>query len=238
MGKSIYLSPSTQERNIGAGDYSTEEMRMNQVVEVVANELVRHGVTVYRNRPEMTLSEVVKDSNLKSPDIHFAIHSNALNGKARGCEVFCHRYGGKGEELARLVYSKVSALTPIKDRGVKEGHSFFGEGKPMYELAKTYAPAALIEIAFHDNPEDAKWITDNIQDIGTAIAKGILEYFCVPYIEESENLEDAVGILGGKGFFNTPEYWLTNAVEGKTIDGGYAAILIKKMAIFIKNGGI
>ncbi|NLN64887.1 MAG: N-acetylmuramoyl-L-alanine amidase, partial [Clostridiaceae bacterium] len=82
MIKSVYLSPSTQENNIGYGDYGTEEERMQQVCDVVQEELLRHGITVFRNTPDMTLNQVVADSNQKDPTIHFAIHSNASTGKA------------------------------------------------------------------------------------------------------------------------------------------------------------
>jgi N-acetylmuramoyl-L-alanine amidase len=57
----------------------------------------------------------------------------------------------------------------------------------MYELAHTIAPAALIEIAFHDNLEDAKWIMSNIKIIGTEIAKGILDYLEIKY-QQPENV--------------------------------------------------
>lgn len=184
MSKSIYLSPSTQEKNLGAGKYGTEEQRMNEVCDVVQKHLLRHGITVYRNKPEMTLAQVVADSNGKNPDVHFAIHSNAHQGKSRGCEVFCHRFGGAGEQLARSVYERLEPLTPTADRGVKESHSHFGAGRPLYELAYTKAPAALVEIAFHDNPEDAAWILATIDAIGTVLAKGVLDFFCVPFIEE------------------------------------------------------
>ena len=185
MAKSIYLSPSTQEGNIGKGAYGTEEKRMNQVADIVQSILKAHGVTTYRNKPEMTLKQLVEDSNAKKVDVHFAIHSNAAGsayaGKARGAEVYCHRFGGLGEKLARAIYGKISPITPTGDRGVKEGCNHFGAGKPLYELAYTTAPAALIEIAYHDNPDDAKWITENIQLIGTELAKGVLEYFGIPY---------------------------------------------------------
>jgi len=180
MSKTIYLSPSTQEKNIGKGNYGTEERRMNEVCDITEKELKRHGIKVYRNKPTMTLREVVKDSNSKKPNIHFAIHSNA-GGGGRGCEIFCHKFGGEGEKLARAVYNKIAPLTPTADRGIKKGHNFYGTGKSMYELAYTTAPAALIEIAFHDNAQDAKWIVANIETIGIAIAKGILEYFGIKY---------------------------------------------------------
>ena len=32
----------------------------------------------------------------------------------------------------------------------------------LYEVARSKAPANLVEIAYHDNLEDAQWITENL----------------------------------------------------------------------------
>lgn len=168
MAKSVYLSPSMQENNRGAGNFGTEEYRMNQIADVVQRILSAAGVVVYRNKPEWTLEQMVNDSNAKNPNIHFAIHSNA--GGGRGCEVFCYSAGTESERLAKAVYAEVEPLTPTTDRGVKIGSH-------LYEIRKTVATAALIEIAFHDNADDAAFIINSIENIGTAIARGILKYF-------------------------------------------------------------
>jgi N-acetylmuramoyl-L-alanine amidase len=178
MGKSIFLSPSTQDKNVGVGNYGTEEKRMNQITDIIERILKEHGIRVYRNSPAMSLQQVVADSNTKKPDFHFAIHSNA--GGGRGCEVYCHKFGGDGEKFARLVYSRLSQLTPTNDRGVMQGYKLYN-GQPMYELAYTNAPASLIEIAFHDNSEDANWIINHMNDIALSLAKSILEYFGITY---------------------------------------------------------
>jgi N-acetylmuramoyl-L-alanine amidase len=178
----VYLSPSTQENNIGTGGYGTEEKRMNQVADVVERLLKNSGITVIRNKPTMTLKQVVEDSNKNKPDIHFAIHSNA--GGGTGCEVYAWLVpdskggykGTPGYRLAKAVYNEVSKITPMVDRGVKQGVH-------LYEIKNTVAPAALIEIAFHDNPTDANWIINNIDNIGKAIARGICNYFGVPLKE-------------------------------------------------------
>lgn len=230
MNKTIYLSPSTQEKNIGVGNYGTEESRMNQVADVTERVLKQHGFVVYRNKPEMTLAQVVADSNSKKPDIHFAIHSNAGSGNNRGCEVYCHKFGGNGEKLARAIYSEIEPNTPSSDRGVKEGCNHYGQGKPLYELAYTTAPAALIEIAYHDNKDDAVWIINNIEVIGTVLAKGILKYFDIPFQQENPSLENDINILQKLGIITSPDYWRENAVKGKTVNGEYVATLIKKAA--------
>jgi N-acetylmuramoyl-L-alanine amidase len=171
-----YLSPSNQEHNIGVGTYGTEETKMNQITDIIETELKKLGHTVYRNKPTMTLAEIVKDSNSKVVDIHVALHSNASNGKARGCEIYCHKFGGKGEKLARSIYEFLEPLTPAKDKGVKQGFNFYGEGKHMYELAKTKSPSCLIEVSFHDNIEDANWIISHKKAIALAIVAGIQKY--------------------------------------------------------------
>lgn len=178
MSKSIYLSPSLQKHNIGSGGYGSEEKRMNEIANVTQKVLKEHGVVVYRNKPEWSLSQVVNDSNRVNPDLHFAIHSNA--GGGRGAEVFAYATGGNGEKAAKAIYSEIEPLTPTSDRGVKFNPS-------LYELRNTIAPAALVEIAFHDNAEDAAWIINNKEAIGIALAKGVLKYFGIVYQASQTN---------------------------------------------------
>lgn len=168
----VYISPSTQEHNIGAGSYGTEEKQMNLIADTVVQLLQYNHLEVYRNKPTMTLAQAVEDSNSKNPDIHFAIHSNAGGGRARGGEVFYT--SEKGKKLASAVYKYLEPLTPTADRGVKKHEH-------LYELNKTEAVASLTEVAFHDNPEDAAFIMTHIQELGEAIAHGICDYFGVEF---------------------------------------------------------
>ena len=187
MSKKVYLSPSTQEKNIGALNYKTEEYEMNLVCDVIQKILLEHDVVVFRNKPTMSLAKVVIDSNTVKPDIHFAIHSNAGNKKVRGAVVYCYKFGSEGEKFAKVIYDKLSKITPVKDHGVQQGYNFYGIGKHMYEVAYTTAPACLAETSFHDNPDDAKWIMNNIDLIGRTYAEGILEFLNIPIINKPAN---------------------------------------------------
>lgn len=227
MTKSIYLSPSMQENNIGVAGYGTEEFRMNQVSDVVERILKRHGITVYRNKPDWTLQKVAQDSNSKKPNLHFAIHSNA--GGGRSGEIYAYAPGGEGEKAARAIYSELEPITPSADRGVK----FWPE---LYELRKTSAPAVLVEIAFHDNEDDAKWIIANIEKIGAALAKGVLKYFGIEFVSETYELEQAVKVLKEKGVITDLDYWIGNAVPGRIVRGEFAGILIRRAALLLKGG--
>ena len=172
---SIWLSPSNQIHNIGFGDYRSEKERMNEVADVVEPILKEQGVKVYRNDPEKSIRDYTAEANKLGVDLYFAIHSNAFNGKASGSVAFCHRYGGEGEKYARRLHEAIMEIYPGSDRGVKESYKLY-DGKPMWETSDSNMPACLIEIAFHDNEEDSKWILANIQPIGEALARATLEH--------------------------------------------------------------
>ena len=228
----IYLSPSTQEKNIGANDYGTEEMRMNQIADILRAILIKSGYEVFRNKPTMTLKEVVTDSDLKEVDLHLSIHSNAMgsgsNGKARGCMVFCHRLQGVGYEFAKRLYIELSKITPSADRGIIKGEDYYGEGKHLYETAYTNAPAALVEIAFHDNKDDAVWILNNMALIAEALAKSI--YVILPIPEVKTEFEQALRIVAD-AVCTDYDFWL----KKKDIDPSFPALIIK-IAKYIEGG--
>ncbi|AEE95276.1 N-acetylmuramoyl-L-alanine amidase [Mahella australiensis] len=174
MAYKVYVSPSTQEHNVGAGNYGTEEYQMNLIADILVSRLQEHGFLIKRNRPEMTLAQVIADSNAWEPDIHIAIHSNAANGRARGCEIWVYKKGYNAEKLAKCIYKYLEPLTPAADRNIRENQQ-------LKETRETKAPAVIIETSFHDNIDDAKWIMDNREMIAEAILHGICDYFGITY---------------------------------------------------------
>lgn len=172
----IYLSPSFQDHNTGVGEYGTEERRCNEIADVVERELKKSDkFVVIRNKPEMSLLEVIRDSNKNNPDIHFSIHTNAGANTARGCEVYAYKPNTKGDKLAQIVYRRLSAITPPEDRGVKYNS--------LAETTQTKAIAVLTEVSFHSNKEDAEWIINNIEKIGQELAMSLYEYYGIEYNE-------------------------------------------------------
>lgn len=170
----IFLSPSTQEFNVGYGDFGTEEYRMNRIADIVEELLKNQGYTVYRNNPNESLSQAVRKSNEIGPDIHVALHSNASGQgyNAQGPEIFANRPNTAGDRLAHDIYDQIIAIYPdqSKGRGVLYTSS-------LYEIIRTNAPAVLLEVAFHDNPDDAAWIMNNENQIAQGIVTGINNYF-------------------------------------------------------------
>ncbi len=172
--KVVFLSPSTQEWNVGVGDFGTEEQRMNEIADSLENILKRRGYIVYRNNPDETLQQAVAKSNEIGPDIHVAIHSNASgsSGKGRGPEIYANRPDTSGARLAQDIYDQIEKIYPYPELG--RGVLYTDK---LYEIIRTLAPAVLLEVAFHDNEEDANWIINNIDNIAQAIADGIENYF-------------------------------------------------------------
>lgn len=228
---SIYISPSTQERNIGAGNFGTEERVMNLIADVVVPLLQHNHLEVYRNKPTMTLQQAVADSNSKNVDAHFAIHSNA--GGGRGGEVFYT--SPRGQKLASAVFKYIEPLTPTADRGVKNHEH-------LYELNKTNAVAALIEVAFHDNAEDANFILNNIQAIGEAIAHGICDYFNIDFKKPSSkpSYPGHSTIKGDKGEIVKVIQTRLNHLGFPcgTADGSFGPKTLAAVKLFQKNKGL
>ena len=87
----IYLSPSLQEGNPTVLGISEEEL-MNRVADAMEPYLRSSGIEFTRNRPDMTLSQVIAESNQGNYDLHLALHSNAapehLAGLLQGTDVY------------------------------------------------------------------------------------------------------------------------------------------------------
>jgi N-acetylmuramoyl-L-alanine amidase len=177
---SIYLSPSRQVYNLGieGSDYTNEMEIMNKVADVVEKVLIESGVKVLRNNPETFIKDWAKESNENNVDLHFAIHSNAsADHYKKGMEVWVHEETSKTYSLASLLMDNLYSIyhnkkDPTTYRGVKYAEGYIAEVNPEYVPF-----GILIEIAYHDNLEDAKWIMSNIESIGKNIANSILQYY-------------------------------------------------------------
>lgn len=183
---SVYLSPSLQEFNpyINGG---TEEEYANLIVDAMEPYLIASGIEFGRNDPEMTLSEAIADSNYGDYDFHFSVHTNAgppsLAGKLQGPDVYYYATSFYGREMAEIVAENLALIYPYPEK------SGIVPTTTLAELKRTRVPAVLVEVAYHDNLEDAQWIKDNVEPIGEALAKSIAEYFGLPFIKPLEFIE-------------------------------------------------
>lgn len=171
---SVYLSASCQEKNIGVDGISEEE-RLQQLARNVAAFLRPVGITVFLNKPEWSLSQIVADSNARKPDLHIALHSNAGGGS--GTETWC--YGITDTDSAkfgRRLQAALHGILGLPDRGTRDVST---PGHRWAEVIQTNATAVLTEIFFHDNQEDIQRFIERRQAVTEAIAEVICNWFGV-----------------------------------------------------------
>jgi len=176
----IYLSPSNQDQNYGIQSlgYSTEMAIMNRVADVVERELKSSGITVYRNNPNGDMNLWASESRRVGADFHFAIHSNAsAHHTARGPEIHVDNEYSLSYSIASNIYENIWGIYDGNQnqdyhRGVKFTRGSLGEANDNYLPC-----ASLIEVAFHDEYNDASWVMNNIENIGKNIASSIISYY-------------------------------------------------------------
>ena len=173
MAKKISLSPSSQEANTYASGGTNEQEQCRKIARAAADALKRCGFSVICG-DSGTMYTRTADSNEWGADLHVPIHTNACNEKVAGTRLMCSKIGGDGYNACKAIFDVLAPLTP----GTSENITAY---PGLYEIKYTKAPCAYIEVDFHDVASVAKWIIENVAEIGEAIAKGICNYYGVAY---------------------------------------------------------
>ena len=191
----IYLSPSTQEYNLFYDGAGSEEYYMNLIADAMEPYLTASGIEFTRNTPEMTAASSIRASNAGNYDAHVALHSNAappaLSGRLRGIDVYYYPGSQRSRTLADLMVSQLRTIYPLPEQVQALPAQSIGE------VTRTRAPAVLLELGYHDNPEDAEWIRSNIETIARAVVHGLTDYFGLPFLEPEPIRTATVDIAGG-----------------------------------------
>ena len=170
----IYLSPSLQEFNeyLNGG---SEEYYMNLIADAMEPYLLANNIDFTRNRPEQTLTEVINDSNSGTYDLHLALHSNAapenLKGELAGPDIYYFEDSEDGRRFAEILAGKLEEIYPDPEL------VNIIPTRSLRELRRTSAPSALLEIAYHDNPDEEQWIKNNIDLIAKTITEALTDFF-------------------------------------------------------------
>ena len=180
---SIFLSPSTQQFNpyVTTGN---EEFWMNAIADVMEPQLRASAINYVRNDPLGTAATAVRASNAGDYDFHLALHSNAapesLAGKLRGIDAYYFTGSGDGERMADILVQELKEIYPLPDKVQTRPTTDLGE------VSKTVAPSVLVEIGYHDNIDDANWVTENVEPIAVQLTQAVTDYFSLPYLPPME----------------------------------------------------
>lgn len=195
----VYLSPAMHMANPCVyprpdGKQCYEALENNEYIDILEPILNRCGIATkrgYRRTPmngdngDAIMKQNVRESNAWGADVHYVSHTNAsANGTARGCHPMYYTYSKNGKKLGEImvkyrkqIYPRTVKLVPRAD---------------LYELKKTNAVAFYEEHAFHDNLEDITWFHTHMKDIAESAAKGLCEWFGIPYVKPEPEPTDSV----------------------------------------------
>lgn len=171
----IYSSPSSQPANKYAVGNTNEQEQCRKIGAALDVILDRCG---FDSKVGLsgTMYTRVAESNAFGADLHMPIHTNAYDGKVAGLRIFIYKNGGEAEKIAKAIMKTLAPITP----GTSDGISVQPQ---LYEISDSKAICVYLEIGFHDNPEEARWIIDHTEDIAEAIAKGLCNHYGVKYVE-------------------------------------------------------
>ena len=179
------------------------------------------GIRYTRNTPSMNAVTSIAASNAGNYDLHLALHSNAAPegryGTARGSLIFYYPGSPEGQRAAQIIADGLKAIYPIPNLVRAEATTAIGE------VRRVRAPSVFIELAFHDNEEDANWIKQNLPSIARNLVLSLTEYFNIPFFETTLNLSGTVDI--NWGVLNIRSRPDTNApIVARAEDGAYLTI--------------
>lgn len=190
----LFLSPSTQDFNpyVTTGN---EQYWMNQLADRMEPYLFASGLNVTRNDPNGSAAQSIRASNAGTYDFHLALHSNAspeaLAGRQRGVDIYYFPASEEGLRMANILVDNLKPIYPLPERVRALPTVLIGE------VRRTKAPSVLAEIGYHDNVEDANWLTGNLEEIAAALSEGVTEYFGLPFLTPSEPRTGIVTLSSG-----------------------------------------
>lgn len=190
----LYLSPSTQENNMYVTGTGSEEYWMNRLADAMIPYLNSCGIRYTRNTPEMTAGSSIRQANSGWYDFYLALHSNAAApenyGNVRGIIAFYYPSSTKGQRAAQIFVNNLRTIYPLPDQVVTRSTTSLGE------VRDSKFPAVLLELAYHDNVDDATWIETHLPDIARNLVLSLTDFFDIPFIWPTDPWEGTVSVSG------------------------------------------
>ena len=108
-----------------------------------------------------------------------------------GTDIFYYPTSRNGRRFADIIAENFKNIYPYPELVDTRATTALGE------VRQPTMPSVLVEVAYHDNEEDANWIVDNINTIARALSKSVAEYFGVPFVQPLESEIGTVRLSSG-----------------------------------------
>lgn len=191
----IYLSPSTQEWNAYVTGSGSEEYQMNLLADALVPYLVSNAIQYRRNTPDMTAAQSIRQANQGEYDLYLALHSNASGeghyGENRGILAFYYPGSAEGERAAELFAENLREIYPLPQQVATRPTTTLGE------VRQPNFPAVLLELGYHDNAADARWVETERGTIAQSLGRSLTEFFALPFLWPMETRYGTVTVESG-----------------------------------------
>ena len=174
----VFLSPSDQDNNPVHGG-GNEQQYAQVRCRVAADVLRNSGIDVKVSEAGIGddsggYAASVREGEAWGPDLYIADHSNAVGGavKRRGIHMYTWPGDPDGRRLAQLIIDDVRPIF-----GGTDYPTAILDGSHLYEVNGPSVTAVVMELGFHDHPEDAAIIRTRSVEIGAAVGRAIAKYY-------------------------------------------------------------
>ena len=154
---------------------------MNLIADAMEPYLTANTIRFGRNTPEMTAASSIRQGNAGNYDFYLALHSNgstdgSREGTVRGIIAFYYPGSTNGRRAADIFVRNLKSIYPLPEKVYARSTTALGE------VRQPRMPAVLLELGYHDNYADARWVQNNIQSIAANLVLSLTEYFGLPFI--------------------------------------------------------
>jgi N-acetylmuramoyl-L-alanine amidase len=109
----------------------------------------------------------------------------------RGIIVFYYPGSETGRQVAQIIADNLKAIYPLPNNVRDESTTAIGE------VRRVRAPSVFLEIGYHDNPDDAVWVQNNLDAIARNIVLSLTEFFGLPFLTPQPSRSAVVDVSWG-----------------------------------------
>lgn len=181
----IYLSPSSNEFNPFI-DGGNEEYYMNLITDEMIPYLNSSGIKYIRNSPNRPVSSAINQANQNEHDLYLSLQSaqspQSSRGEMSGTNVYYTPGSPESTRAANITAQNLKEIRPNPES------VNLTAANNITQHTDSNAPAVSVELAYRDNPDDANWIRENIENIAKVLVQSLAEYFGIPLINPQANI--------------------------------------------------